>query len=176
MSQMKGIFHSLAQQHLDPKEFMQRANQALVYCLERGSFISASYFIIDSTDKKIRYSRAGHCPVLYLRSGSHESAYLKDKGAALGMVRSKDYCNYVEANEIGYAPGDTMVLYTDGITEAKDDRGEEFGDQRLAKALNEVAGKSAKEIEDNIIKRLYEFSGSKNINDDYTSMTVKFHG
>lgn len=176
MSQMKGIFHSLAQQHLDPKEFMQRANQALVYCLERGSFISASYFIIDSADKKVRYSRAGHCPVLYLKANTKESVYLKDKGAALGMVRSRDYCNYVEANEFGYVAGDTMVLYTDGITEAKDSRGEEFGNDRLAKALNEVAGASAKEIEDNIIKRLYEFSGSKNINDDYTSMTVKFHG
>jgi serine phosphatase RsbU (regulator of sigma subunit) len=176
MSQMKGIFHSLAQQHIDPKEFMQRANQALVYCLERGSFISASYFIIDSTEKKVRYSRAGHCPVLYLKANSKESVYLKDKGAALGMVRSRDYCNYVEANEFGYVPGDTMVLYTDGITEAKDSRGEEFGNDRLANALNEVAGASAKEIEDNIIKRLYEFSGTKNINDDYTSMTVKFHG
>lgn len=176
MSQMKGIFHSLAQQHLDPKEFMQRANQALVYCLERGSFISASYFIIDSAEKKIRYSRAGHCPVLYLRAGSKQSAYLKDKGAALGMVRSKDYCNYVEANEFSYAPGDTMVLYTDGITEAKDSKGEEFGNERLAEALNEVAGEGAKNIEDHIIKKLYEFSGTKNINDDYTSMTVKFHG
>jgi serine phosphatase RsbU (regulator of sigma subunit) len=147
-----------------------------MYCLERGSFISASYFIIDSVEKKIRYSRAGHCPVLYLRAGSNESSYLKDKGAALGMVRSKEYCNYVEANEFGYVPGDTMVLYTDGITEAKSSKGEEFGNERLAKALNEVAGASAREIEDNIIKRLYEFSGTKNINDDYTSMTVKFHG
>src|SRR6478735_8603666 len=117
MSQMKGIFHSLAQQHLDPKEFMQRANQALVYCLERGSFISASYFIIDSVEKKIRYSRAGHCPVLYLRSGSHESEYIKDKGTALGMVRSKEYCNFIESYEFSYSHGDIMVLYTDGITE-----------------------------------------------------------
>jgi serine phosphatase RsbU (regulator of sigma subunit) len=68
-----------------------------------------------------------------------------------------------------------MVLYTDGITEAKDGKGEEFGNDRLAAALNEVAGARAKDIEDNIIKRLYEFSGTKNINDDYTSMTVKFH-
>ncbi|MDZ7650783.1 MAG: SpoIIE family protein phosphatase [Cytophagales bacterium] len=44
MSQMKGIFHSLAQQELDPKEFMDRANRALMFCLERGSFISAIVF------------------------------------------------------------------------------------------------------------------------------------
>ena len=176
MSQMKGIFHSLAQSHLEPKEFMQRANQALVYCLERGSFISASYFIIDTHEKKIRYSRAGHCPVLYLRSGENQASYLKDKGAALGMIRSKDYCNFIETNEIKYSAGDIMVLYTDGITEAKSSKSEEFGNERLADALNEKIGGSAKEIEDNIIKRLYEFSGSTNLNDDYTLMTVKFRG
>lgn len=174
MSQMKGIFHSLAQQHLDPKEFMQRSNQALTYCLERNSFISASFFIIDTQQKNIRYSRAGHCPVLYMQAGQNHSYYLKDRGAALGMVRSREYNNHIETNEISYQPGDIMVLYTDGITEAKNAKGEEFGNDRLALALNEKATASAKEIEDYIIKQLYAFTGTQNINDDYTSMTVKF--
>src|SRR6188474_1724192 len=65
MSQMKGIFHSLAQNCIEPDEFMIRANRALIYCLERGSFISASFFLVNTRDKKIRYARAGHCPVLY---------------------------------------------------------------------------------------------------------------
>ena len=65
MSQMKGIFHSLAQHDIEPSNFMVQANQALVYCLERGSFISATYFIINTQTKTIRYARAGHCPVLY---------------------------------------------------------------------------------------------------------------
>ena len=65
MSQMKGIFHSLAQRDIEPSNFMVQANQALVYCLERGSFISATYFIINTQTKTIRYARAGHCPVLY---------------------------------------------------------------------------------------------------------------
>jgi len=174
MSQMKGIFHSLAQQHLDPKEFMQRSNQALTYCLERNSFISASFFIIDTQQKNIRYSRAGHCPVLYMQAGQNHSYYLKDRGAALGMVRSREYNNHIETNEISYQPGDIMVLYTDGITEAKNAKGEEFGNDRLALALNEIATASAKEIEDYIIKQLYAFTGTQNINDDYTSMIVKF--
>jgi serine phosphatase RsbU (regulator of sigma subunit) len=174
MSQMKGIFHSLAQLHIDPKDFMSRANQALVFCLERGSFISASFFIIDSNERKIRYSRAGHCPVLYYKKAFNSSMYLKDKGTALGMVRSRDYCNFIETNEVNYESGDVMVLYTDGITEAKSARGDEFGYERLASALAEITSGSAKEIEEHIIKRLYEFSGTDNINDDYTSMTVKF--
>jgi sigma-B regulation protein RsbU (phosphoserine phosphatase) len=174
MSQMKGIFHSLAQQELEPKEFMERANRALAFCLERGSFISATYFVVDTKTKTIRYSRAGHCPVLYYKASENKTQYLKDRGTALGMVRTRDYCRLVENNELQYAPGDVMVLYTDGITEAKNTKGEEFDYDRLEAALHEVAGKSSQEIEKHIIQRLYEFSGSTLINDDYTSMTIKF--
>lgn len=174
MSQMKGIFHSLAQMQLDSREFMIKSNQALVHCLERGSFISATYFVINTHEKKIHYTRAGHCPVLYYRAATKEAVYLKDKGTALGMVRSKDYCNFVESNQIEYASGDIMVLYTDGITEAKSAKGEEYGYARLSASLLEVVERSPKEIEEHIIKRLYEFSGSEDINDDYTSMTVRF--
>lgn len=174
MSQMKGIFHSLAQNDLDPKDFMERANKALSFCLERGSFISASFFIIDKRSRQIRYSRAGHCPVLYYNAGAGTTTYLKDKGAALGMVRNKEYGRLVETRELTYQPGDIMFLYTDGITEAKDAKGEEFGYERLTNALKEVTTRSAEEIEKHVIDKLYEFSGTRDINDDYTSMTIKF--
>jgi serine phosphatase RsbU (regulator of sigma subunit) len=174
MSQMKGIFHSLAQQGPTPKDFMAKANKALVYCLERGSFISATYFVINTQTKKVHYSRAGHCPVLYYQAAKKQAVFLKDKGTALGMVRSLDYYNFIENQEIDYQPGDVMVLYTDGITEAKNGKGEEFGGERLAAAVQDSAQKSSKEIEENVIKNLYEFSGTEDINDDYTSMTVRF--
>jgi phosphoserine phosphatase RsbU/P len=174
MSQMKGIFHSLAQEDVEPDTFMVRSNQALVYCLERGSFISAIYFVINSQTKKIRYARAGHCPVLYFCADKEKAIYFKDKGIALGMVRNKSYKNFIQANEFEYKPGDVMVLYTDGITEAKDPKGEEFGYERLEQVVNEVRSLGPKEIQDHLIKKLYEFTGTENINDDYTTMIVKF--
>lgn len=174
MSQMKGIFHSLAQEDVEPDTFMVRSNQALVYCLERGSFISAIYFVINSQTKKIRYARAGHCPVLYFCAGKEKAIYFKDKGIALGMVRNKSYKNFIQANEFEYKAGDVMVLYTDGITEAKDPKGEEFGYERLEQVVSEVRSLGPKEIQDHLIKKLYEFTGTENINDDYTTMIVKF--
>jgi phosphoserine phosphatase RsbU/P len=174
MSQMKGIFHSLAQDCIEPDTFMKRANQALVYCLERGSFISATFFVINTQQKKVRYSRAGHCPVLYYHAAQDSVEYLKDKGIALGMVRNKSYANFIQPNEFDYKSGDIMVLYTDGITEAKDKKGEEFGYDRLTQVLMEVKDLSPKLIQDHMINRLYEFSGTSNINDDYTTMIVKF--
>ncbi|WP_254152615.1 GAF domain-containing SpoIIE family protein phosphatase [Chryseosolibacter indicus] len=174
MSQMKGIFHSLAQHCIQADEFMRRANQALVYCLERGSFISATFFIVNTLTKKIQYSRAGHCPVLYYHAADNSTEYFKDKGIALGMVRNKSYGSFIQAYEFEYKPNDIMVLYTDGITEAKNDKGEEFGYERLAEILSEVKSLSPKEIQEHLINKLYEFSGTKNINDDYTTMIVKF--
>jgi sigma-B regulation protein RsbU (phosphoserine phosphatase) len=174
MSQMKGIFHSLAQHCIEPDEFMRRSNQALIYCLERGSFISATFFIVNTQRKKIYYSRAGHCPVLYYHAKDNYTEYFKDKGIALGMVRNKSYGSFIQAYEFDYRSGDIMVLYTDGVTEAKNDKGDEFGYERLATVLQEVKELTPREIQEHLISRLYEFSGTKNINDDYTTMIVKF--
>jgi phosphoserine phosphatase RsbU/P len=174
MSQMKGIFHSLAQRDIEPSNFMVQANQALIYCLERGSFISATYFIINTQTKTVRYARAGHCPVLYYCAESSSSQYLKDKGVALGMVRNKTYSSFIQSNSFQYKPGDIMVLYTDGVTEAKDGKGEEFGYERLVKLVNEANGMTPSEIQNHLINKLYEFSGTSNIDDDYTTMIVKF--
>jgi len=175
MSQMKGIFHSLAQREIEPDNFMVLANQALVYCLERGSFISATYFIINTHTKKIRYARAGHCPVLYYCAEKQTLEYFKDKGVALGMVRNKSYSNFIQAYEFEYKPGDLMVLYTDGITEAKDSKAEEFGYDRLRSTVKEAHALSARQVQDHLINKLYEFSGTDNIDDDYTTMIVKFN-
>jgi serine phosphatase RsbU (regulator of sigma subunit) len=67
-----------------------------------------------------------------------------------------------------------MVLYTDGITEAKDRKNEEFGYDRLAQLVQDANTLSPKEMLDHLISKLYEFSGTDNINDDYTTMIVRF--
>lgn len=175
MSQMKGIFHSLAQDCIEPAVFMTRANQALVNCLERGSFISAIIFVVNTKTRLIRYARAGHCPVLYYRAATDTVEYFKDKGVALGMIRNSSYRNFAHTSEFSFGDGDVMVLYTDGITEAKDAKGEEFGYKKLAEILAEVKSLSAREIQDSIISSLYRFSESESLDDDYTTMVVKFN-
>lgn len=175
MSQMKGIFHSLAQGCSDPQDFMFRANQALIHCLERGSFISATFFVVDTREKKVRYARAGHCPVLFYTSSRDTAEYFKDKGVALGMVRNKSYKEFIQQNEFSFASNDILVLYTDGITEAKNNKNEQFGNDRLLDVLCEVKTLSPKQIQEHLINRLYEFSGTSNIDDDYTTMIIKFN-
>ncbi len=174
MSQMKGIFHSLAQLDLEPKEFMVQANNALSRCLEKTSFITASYFIIDTKSKVVRFTRAGHCPTLYMDGVSKETTYFKNKGLGLGILRNSSFQDYVQINSFFYKPGDVFILYTDGITEATNVHQEEFGYERLRESLQKHAHLTPDKIKEGIIEDLYYFCGKKSLDDDYTMLIVKF--
>src|SRR5690554_3822284 len=126
MAQMKGVFNSLVQLNFSPVKFLAQANSALSRCLEKNHFITASYYLIDTVGKKIRYARAGHCPTLYYES-KNGSRFMEVKGLGLGVLRNDQYEDYVEETVLEYQPGDVMLLYTDGIIEARNKQGKEFG-------------------------------------------------
>ncbi|GJM28083.1 MAG: hypothetical protein DHS20C17_07180 [Cyclobacteriaceae bacterium] len=174
MSQMKGVFHSLAQIDLDPGEFVIKANDALGRCLERTSFITLSYFILDTEAGVIKFSRAGHCPALYYHKDQSKVEFLKSKGLGLGIIRNKEYCNYVEVNQLSYKSGDVLVLYTDGVIEAKDHKNREFGYDRLKQIVQNNSQSSVDSIQEAIIKGLREFTQEDEIEDDFTTMILKF--
>ncbi|MEJ2004171.1 MAG: PP2C family protein-serine/threonine phosphatase, partial [Cyclobacteriaceae bacterium] len=174
MSQMKGIFQSLAQMNISPREFLIRANDALSRCLDKTSFITTSFFVIDSKQKRVEFTRAGHCPTLYFNKAENRSHYFRNKGLGLGIIRNNGYEEYIHANHFQYNPGDVMLLYTDGITEAKNKKGEEFGYDRLQQSLERNHGMEVEMILNNIIEELYAFTGSKSIDDDYTMIILKF--
>ncbi|MEL7001298.1 MAG: PP2C family protein-serine/threonine phosphatase [Bacteroidota bacterium] len=174
MSQMKGVFHSLAQLNLSPQEFLVRANEAVSRCLDRASFITTSYFVIDSESRTIEFARAGHCPTLFYSGQTKKVNYFQNKGLGLGILRNNTFRNYIQTNTFEYHKGDVIVLYTDGITEAQSSTGEEFGYERLQNVVEEVGGNSVNEIQNNIITSLYAFTETEAIDDDYTTLIVKF--
>jgi phosphoserine phosphatase RsbU/P len=174
MSQMKGMFHSLSQLDLGAGEFIVRANDAMARCLDKASFVTTSYFILDSDTRQIELTRAGHCPTLYYSHMRDEAVFFQNKGLGLGIIRNETFREYTEVNKITYAAGDVMVLYTDGIVEAMNRKGEEFGYERLRNVLKENREASASVIQKTIIKKLYEFIGTDVINDDYTMVIVRF--
>ncbi len=174
MSQMKGIFQSLAQLDLSPKDFILKANHALGNCLDRTSFITTSYFVIDSELKEMQFTRAGHCPTLFYRANEQKVLFLEDSGLGLGILRDDQFEKYVQVSSLDYLPGDVLFLYTDGITEAKNHQNQEFGFTRLKEYLERNPEKSPAELERGILKILNEFCGTKLPDDDFTLMIVKF--
>jgi len=175
MSQMKGIFHSLVQFGLPPKTFLIHANNALSRCLEKNHFITTTYYLLDTASKSIQFARAGHCPTLFYNAALGRSEFLKIKGMGLGMVRNQQYGNFIEEGMLSYAPRDVLVMYTDGIVEAKNQLSEEFGYDQLRIVLNQYNHLSAKEIKEVIIRKVYEFIGKETLpDDDYSLMVIKF--
>lgn len=176
MAQMKGIFQSLIQLDLSPSEFMIKANSALGKCLEKNHFITASIFVIDTRSRTIRHARAGHVPTLYFDTKTQKSNYLEINGLGLGILRNKQYENHVEEISYDYLPGDILVLFTDGIVEAQNEKSLQFGFEKIKSLLETSAHQKPREIQTMIIDSLHNFVGGDGmIDDDYSLMVVKFN-
>lgn len=174
MSQMKGVFHSLAQLDLAPGKFLEYANSALSRCLERTSFITASFFVVDTDKRTIEFARAGHCPTLFYSVREKHARFLESKGLGLGIIRNEKFNNYIEVNKENYCNGDTVVLYTDGITEATNPQREQFGYERLKCFIEKSADKDPKLIQQLLIQELYSFCQHRSLDDDYTVLIIRF--
>ncbi|WP_040418094.1 GAF domain-containing SpoIIE family protein phosphatase [Cyclobacterium qasimii] len=175
MSQMKGVFHSLVQLNLPPKDFLSKANNALSRCLEKNNFITTTYYTISTLTKEINFARAGHCPTLYYSREKDISRFLNIKGMGLGIVRNDGYENYLEEGYLKYQPGDVMVMYTDGIVEAKNKDNQEFGYDKLRLLLDGLKDFQAMEIKSKIVEEVYDFVGRETLpDDDYSILVIKF--
>ncbi len=174
MAQMKGIFHGLMQQDMAPSEFMKQANSALSRCLERTSFITSALYIIDYSMKGFMFARAGHCHTLYYNAMMDDVFYFQTDGMGLGIIRDKSYANHVREMYYDYNPSDVMVIYTDGIVEARNAANEEYGEDRLKYMLQQTYHLEAEDIKFAIINDLQEFTGPDNLYDDQTLMVIKF--
>ena len=175
MSQMKGVFHSLIQLNLSPAQFMIKANSALSKCLERNHFITASVFLINCAEQTICHSRAGHVPTLFYQAKEAKSDFIFFDGLGLGILRNKQYENHVQEKTFTYEAGDILVLITDGIVEAMNEKGQQFGFERIRSLVEIHHQKTPREIQNHLIDSLHSFVGGDGmIDDDYSIMVVKF--
>jgi serine phosphatase RsbU (regulator of sigma subunit) len=183
-AQMKGIFHALMQanplakkereRYPDPHRFMVQANEALTHCLERSSFITAAFYLIDYQAGGFSFARAGHCHTLYYHSIQEEVSYFRTEGLGLGIIRNAGYEKHVKTQFWDYNPGDVMVIYTDGIVEARDGDGNEYGEERLRLMLERCFYQTAAEINEELRHDVQEFSRGQPLHDDQTLLVIKF--
>jgi serine phosphatase RsbU (regulator of sigma subunit) len=175
MAQMKGVFQSLIQLGLRPAEFMEKANSALSKCLERNHFITASIFEIDVAHQTFCHARAGHIPTLWYKASERTAEFISIEGLGLGIVRNLTYKNHVHEKTFDYQSGDILVLLTDGILEGRNETGEQFGNERIKKIVEEHPQKSPIDLQQVLIDSLHLFVGGDGmIDDDYSLLVVKF--
>ena len=92
----------------------------------------------------------------------------------MGIIRNNEFYRYVNIDKIKYNPKDILVLFTDGITEARNVNQEEFGYDRLKNIIVENAELSPDEIKEAIVKAMYSFCGTNALEDDSTLIIIKF--
>lgn len=174
MAEVKGIFQSLAKIYCSPKEFLIKANEALVSSIDKRSFISLIYATLHTRTGELTIARAGHCPLLYVSSEHHQ--FIKPVGLGLGMKAGNIFNDTIEEQRMMMNPGDVCVLYTDGVTESRSASGEEFGYERLKDVVLAARHRSADDIKEAIIQNVWQYTDAQGYHDDLTIFVIKWLG
>lgn len=145
-----------------------KVNNLLQESLKEYQFVSAFYGVLDLERRRFTYSNAGHHPAILLRADG-QSRYLKSGGLVLGIFEGTTY------NErfIDLAPGDLLVLYTDGLVEAESEAREMFGRERLEQFARAQAHLSAHDLCQAIYAEMRRFTGEGTLRDDTTIVVMK---
>ena len=178
MAELKGIVLSLSQRHTSPRELLIEADRIISRHLDSRSFITAAYIVIDLRSSTIRYARAGHCPLIYVpgpHAASREPRLLTPDGLVLGLQldNGQRFRRLLEEVTVPFGPGDLFLLYTDGISEAMNERGECFGDVRLAELVGAHADLPADELRERILREIAAFAGTAAQHDDMTMVVLQ---
>ncbi len=152
-----------------PAEALKRANELMLKDSQAELFLSAFFAILDPKSGRLRYANAGHNRPLWRHVATMEIETLGGKGTVLGVLEDIE----LEDRQIIIDPGDILVFYTDGISEAFDARGDAFGTDRLADALRRSSGASAEDVLNDIISHIERFVGDTPQSDDLTLFVVR---
>lgn len=168
MTSLKGGVQVLAEMHGDPSKLIRALNRVVCANFPANRFVTLFFGALDPATGTLTYCNAGHNPPLLIRAdGAVES--LRGGGGILGF----DADGVFESRTCGLAPGDVVVLYSDGVTETTSPSGEEFGEGRLAEVAREASTLSAAEILKRIDQEVGTFGAGAPPGDDITLLVVR---
>ena len=176
---LRALVQELRRWGENPAELLTRVNAELKSILQQTKspmFATAFYLVADVRQPVVRYARAGHPSPLHLRWNEGRVVPLPcapgTSGPALGLYESARYGN----NECPFTPGDTLVLYTDGIPEALNDRNEEFGEDRLRAAIWRGRSLPLKELIVKLVDEARAFAADQAFQDDVCVVGLEITG
>ena len=166
MANFQASLKSLASQYLSPADVGKRLNDVLYANIPLHKFVTAFYGVMNIPERKLTFTNAGHNPPLLVRSnGTCER--LETGGSVLGAFPDSCYAQ----DEIELLHDDRLVLFTDGLTEAVDATGEQFGEERLMQLLSDHRDRSAEDLKEIVFNEVGEFCGNT-FRDDAALMVV----
>lgn len=169
MSSLQARVHMMIETSPEPAAAVEALNRNIAPRCPMGKFITLFYGLLDPDTGQMLYANAGHnYPLLIRADGAVEQ--LRGNGMVLGILPNSQY----QAYQVDLEPGDVLVLFSDGVTEARDPSGvEEFGDERLAHFLLSHKDRPAAEMIDSLVSKVRDWSGQSGFADDFTILLVK---
>lgn len=149
----------------DPQKLLTGMNAALCGNTQ-DQFVTAAYVYLDAEKRELRYSAAGHPPMLMLRDG--QITEIAENGFVLAVLETTEFSNATHSLQ----PGDRLVLYTDGLLEAINDTGQLFGEERLHDALRSTAELNPSDAADHILATIQNWARSQD--DDLTILVCDY--
>jgi sigma-B regulation protein RsbU (phosphoserine phosphatase) len=152
-----------------PAEVLQRANRLILADSRAGLFVTTFYAVLETQTGQVTYANGGHNYPLLYETATDEVRPLRAQGIVLGIVPQPQF----EQLSLTMRPGDVLLLYTDGVTEAMNAQRELFGDDRLAAVLRANHRRGPQEILDAVLAEVTAFAGGQSQADDITMVVIK---
>jgi len=176
MAVTKTLMKAKTSQDADPGMILTKVNKDLNQGNEACMFVTIFIGILNTTTGEIHYANGGHNPPLMIRSGDNLSFAVEPLPVSHGLVVGAMEESIYQTETVILKPRDAIFVYTDGVTEAMNEQGELFSDDRLKKQLIKLHRKSAQETIAGIMKGIASFAREVPQSDDITMMMIRFHG
>ncbi len=171
MAQLKGVVSALAPLSNSCSEMLKNINYSLYGKIDRKTFITLSALKIDEETRKLSFARAGHTPLIYKNENSIEE--ITPKGIGVGLAQNKIFNANIEETKIKIEPKDVCLMFTDGISELRNDEKIEFGYDSLKQILNNaVYNNKASNLIEIIRKEIDDYADGKSPKDDMTAVVL----
>ena len=152
----------------DPAAVLAQMNKELNEVLQ-GGFVTAFYAVLDIKERVVRYASGGHPSVLLTRRGQAKIMEMPPQTTFLGAFPELEYAT----SEFQCQPGDYFLLYTDGLLETRNEKGDPFGAERLANSMLAHSTKGIQELINLTVFELFDYMGSTPLEDDITLLGVE---
>lgn len=173
MSSCRSVLRAQAKHNLDAKSVLSEINRAMSGDINREMFISMLYMILNTETLELSICRAGHEVPLIWRSDRGGFESISMEGMAIGLAGPEMFDDSLEQVSLTLNPGDCVLAYTDGITEAMNPSQNEWRVESLEEVVRSSASQSADMILENISTRIAEFTRGTEQYDDMTMLVLK---
>ena len=173
MTLTKGLLCAAAQDSADPGLILGSVNRHLRTVTKKKMFVTMALGVLDPAAGTMEYARAGHNPVVWRRAGAGETRLLSGAGIGLGIAGPALFAKTLKTETLELAPGDALVFYSDGLTEAMNELLEQFGEDRLMAAVESTDGMHAEATRDSILREVKQFLNGGNPQDDLTIAVLR---